>query len=91
MAPLPFFDKRARPHPIGTYLQKSRLTGEWKKVARKHYVAAADPEWLKISPFVEVTRRLQREPGWVVTELKAPHNLLAHGPDLLLSVLLGKA
>jgi pimeloyl-ACP methyl ester carboxylesterase len=90
VAPLPFFDKRARPHPIGTYLQKSRLTGAWKKIKRKHFVAAVDPEWLKISPFVELTQRLRRDPAWAVTELPCTHNFLAHGPDLLLPLLLAE-
>jgi len=89
--PLPFFDARARPHPLGSYLQKSKLTGAWKKVARKHYVAATDPEWLKASPFVETTRRLRNEPGWVVTELACTHDFLKNGPDLLLPLLLAEA
>jgi pimeloyl-ACP methyl ester carboxylesterase len=91
VAPLPFFDKRARPHPIGTYLQKSKLTGAWKTVRRKHYVAATDPEWLKQSPFVAVTQRLKGDPGWVVTELPCTHNFLAKGPEALLRVLLAEA
>jgi pimeloyl-ACP methyl ester carboxylesterase len=91
VAPLPFFDKRARPHPLGTYLQKSKLTGAWRNVKRKHYVAAVDPEWLKISPFVELTRRLRADPQWVVTELASTHNFLARGTDLLLPLLLAEA
>jgi len=38
--PLPFFDDRARPHPIGTLLQQSTVTGAYKSVQRKHYVLA---------------------------------------------------
>jgi pimeloyl-ACP methyl ester carboxylesterase len=30
VAPLPFFDRRARPHPLGTFMQKSKLTGAYK-------------------------------------------------------------
>jgi pimeloyl-ACP methyl ester carboxylesterase len=91
LAPLPFFDRRARPHPIGTYLQKSKLTGAYHSVKRKHYVAAVGAEWLKLSPFVDLTRRLQRKPDWVVTELDCTHNFLAKGPDLLLPILLAEA
>lgn len=91
VAPLPFFDPRARPHPIGTYLQKSKLTGAWRDVARKHYVAARDPEWLKLSPFVALTERLKHAPGWKVTELACTHNFLKQGPELLLRLLLAEA
>jgi hypothetical protein len=27
--PLPFFDRRARPHPLGTPMQRSKLTGAY--------------------------------------------------------------
>jgi len=91
VGPLPFFDPRARPHPIGTYLQKSKLTGAWRDVARKHLVAAVDPEWLKLSPFAAQTERLKRSAGWVVTELPCTHNFLAKGPELLLGLLLAEA
>lgn len=91
VAPLSFFDPRARPHPLGTYLQKSKLTGAFERVKRKHYVAAAGAEWLKLSPFVELTRRLRTEPGWVVTELDSSHNFLAKGPADLLRLLVAEA
>jgi pimeloyl-ACP methyl ester carboxylesterase len=89
--PLSFFDPRARPHPIGTYLQTSKLCGAFRTVKRKHYVAAVGAEWLKLSPFVELTQRLRQDPDWVVTELDSGHNLLAQGPDLLLPLLLEEA
>ena len=38
--PLPFFSERARPHPLGTLLQRSTLTGAWRSVPVKHYVVA---------------------------------------------------
>jgi pimeloyl-ACP methyl ester carboxylesterase len=91
VAPLPFFDKRARPHPLGTLLQKSRLTGAYKSVKRKHFVAAVGAEWRKQSPFIEVAHRLRGDPGWVVTELDSSHNFLAHGPEALLRILLAEA
>jgi hypothetical protein len=38
VAPLPF-DERARPHPLGTLMKKSRFSGRWKTIPRKHYGA----------------------------------------------------
>lgn len=40
--PLPFLDDRARPHPLGTLMQASKLTGAWRRVPVKHYVEATD-------------------------------------------------
>ncbi|HEY0238198.1 MAG TPA: alpha/beta fold hydrolase [Friedmanniella sp.] len=91
--PLPFFDPRARPHPLGTLLQRSRLTGAWRSVARKLYAAAADPEWLTQSPFVPTAARLRDDPAWSVVDLPVSHNVLRDGPDLLVELLrdLGRA
>ncbi len=91
VAPLPFFDQRARPHPLGTLMQRSKLTGAWKGVQRKHYVVAAAAAWLAQSPFVDIAARLRRDPDWTVTDLDPGHNFLAHGPDQLLRVLLAAA
>jgi len=41
--PLPFFSERARPHPVATFLQALALTGAWRDIATKHYVAAQWP------------------------------------------------
>jgi pimeloyl-ACP methyl ester carboxylesterase len=83
---LPFFDPRARPQPIGTFLQKSRLTGAWRQIAVKHYVAAMD--WTTESPFASTTARLKSEPGWVVHEWETRHNVLHDGPSRVLGLLL---
>jgi pimeloyl-ACP methyl ester carboxylesterase len=89
--PLPFFDPRCRPHPIGTLLQRCRLTGAHRRVARRHYVLAAEEQWLARSPFAATATRLRRDTAWTVRELDATHNLLATGPELLTDVLLDVA
>ncbi|WP_020499851.1 alpha/beta fold hydrolase [Sciscionella marina] len=91
LAPLPFFDDRARPHPIGSLLQAVRLTGAHKTIARRHYVLAAAPSWLPLSPFGAVAEPLRADPNWTVTDLDAPHNLLANGGAELLELLLAHA
>jgi pimeloyl-ACP methyl ester carboxylesterase len=91
VAPLPFFDPRSRPHPIGTLLQRCRLTGAHLGVARRHYVLAAEEQWLARSPFAAIAHRLRQDPTWSVRELDATHNLLATGPELLVDVLLDLA
>jgi pimeloyl-ACP methyl ester carboxylesterase len=89
VAPLPFFDQRARPHPLATLIQRSRLTGAWRSVAVKHYVAALD--WPGESPFAPVTERLRHTPGWQVHEWQTRHNVLHDGPARVLELLLGIA
>lgn len=85
--PLPFFDERAVAHPIATFLQRSRLTGAWRRVADKHYVAAMDPEWLPQSPFVAIAEKLRTDPDWTVHDLDETHNVLRGGADALVGVL----
>jgi pimeloyl-ACP methyl ester carboxylesterase len=85
VAPLPFFDPRARPHPVGTLLQRIRLTGAWRRVPVKSYVAATG--WVGSSPFAGTTERLQRDPEFTVHVWDVRHNVLAGGPDRLLGLL----
>ena len=86
--PLPFFDDRARPHPLGTLMQRSKLTGRYQTVRRRHYVVATATEWREHSPFLQVAERLRRDPDWTVTDLDSRHNFLASGPDDLVRVML---
>jgi pimeloyl-ACP methyl ester carboxylesterase len=86
--PLPFFDRRARPHPLGTLMQRSRLSGAHKTVKRRHYVAAVGADWLPHSPFTGIADSLRGDPDWTVTDLDSGHNLLANGPRDLLRITL---
>ena len=83
--PLPFFDPRARPHPLGSLIQASKLTGAWTSVGVKHYVAA--DEWVGRSPFADVAERLEADPDWQVHHWPVSHNVLRDGPDRLLQLL----
>ena len=85
--PLPFFDDQARPHPLATLLQRSRLTGNWQTVATKVYVAALD--WPQgISPFDTISRRIAADPTWSHHEWDTRHNVLHDGPGRVLELLL---
>jgi len=85
--PLPFFDRRARPQPIGTFLQAAQIIGNYRRITNKHYVLAADPGWMPDSPFPVIAERLRTEPDWVVTDLDCRHNVLADGPDKIMPIL----
>ena len=87
VAPLPFFEARAKPHPLGTLVQRSRLTGAWRRVPVKHYVAGT--AWAGESPFAATTRRVKADPEFTVHEWDVRHNVLAEGPDRVLELLTG--
>lgn len=80
--PLPFFDERARPHPVATLLQALPLTGAWHTVPVKHYVAA---QWPAESPMALSTRRASADSGFLVHHWDTRHNVLADGPDTRLA------
>jgi thioesterase domain-containing protein len=82
--PLPFFDERARPHPVATFLQALPLTGAWHQVSTKHYVVA---RWPDESPMALSTRRAEADPTIVVHRWNTRHNVMADGPDLVLRLL----
>jgi len=76
--PLPFFSDQARPHPVATLLQALPLTGAWRDVTTKHYVAA---QWPEESPMALSTQRAEADPTIVVHHWDVRHNVLADGPD----------
>ena len=87
--PLPFFDSRARPHPLATLVQRSTLTGAWRAVPSKTYVAALDWPPGMASPFELTTERLEADPDWTVHRWHTAHNVLRDGPARVLELLLG--
>jgi len=83
--PLPFFDKRARPHPVATLLQAIRLTGAWRAVPAKIYVSALG--WPGESPMTGATARAREDPGFETHEWDTTHNVLADGPDRVIDLI----
>lgn len=85
LAPMPFFDERARPHPFATLLEKTRLTGAWKSVPIKRYAAALDtPGGLQAPVSMD---RVRDDPDWQYVEWPTTHNVLRDGPERVLSLL----
>lgn len=85
IAPLPFFDPRATPHPLASVVQRLRLIGPERTFRRKDYVYAAQ---FDNSPFTSTYQRLQGDSDWHVHEMAARHNVLADGPEQFLELLL---
>jgi pimeloyl-ACP methyl ester carboxylesterase len=89
--PMPFFDERAVPHPLGTLMQRSRLTGANEQVERRIYLAAVGSPWIEHSPFVGTADRLRTDPAWSVVDIDCSHNVMATAPDDLLRLALSMA
>ncbi|WP_091504063.1 MULTISPECIES: alpha/beta fold hydrolase [Amycolatopsis] len=83
--PLPFFDPRATPHPLATFLQRIRLAREPADIRRDYVYARI---WDGESPFRATWERLRDDPRWTVHELDSKHNLMRDAPDELLAILL---
>jgi thioesterase domain-containing protein len=77
-------DSRARPHPLASLLQALRLrSGPGPAVARTYISGGGWPG----SPFVALTERLRRDPGWRVHEIPVGHNIAHRDPHALAAVL----
>ena len=86
LAPLPFFDDRARPHPLATLVQGVRLTGAWRQVRTKVFVAALDtPGGLQAPGSMA---KVKDDPTWRYEEWHTTHNVLRDGPDRVVDLLL---
>jgi pimeloyl-ACP methyl ester carboxylesterase len=84
-APAAHLDKRCRPHPIAAFLQAIRLTGHWRSVRSKAFIAACGWEG---SPFVELYERLRLDPGWATHRLDCAHDVPRLAPEALARILL---
>lgn len=84
-APPGHLDSRCRPHPIATFLQAIKLTGDWRNVPSKTFVAAFG--W-RDSPFVGLYERLRLDPQWVTYRLDCAHDIPRLAPEALAQILL---
>jgi pimeloyl-ACP methyl ester carboxylesterase len=84
-APPAHLDSRCRPHPIATFLQAIKLTGNWRNVRSKAFIAACGWEG---SPFVELYERLRLDPEWATHRLECAHDVPRLAPEALARILL---
>ncbi len=83
VTPLPFFDRRATPHPLASLLQRISLKST--PAVPRHYV------WLREGgqpPFAETYDRLCQDRSWQTHVLPAGHNVMRDDPRGLLAILL---
>jgi pimeloyl-ACP methyl ester carboxylesterase len=84
--PLPFFDERARPHPLASLMQAARLQGGWRRLAGRVYVEALD--WPDESPLRTSADKVRHDPAVRFLQWDTTHNVLREGPDRLVELLL---
>lgn len=83
--PLPFFDARTRPHPLGAVMQASKLTGAWRSVPVKIYVEATG--WPGESPLAAMTARARSDEEFTVHSWDTPHNVMHDGPERVFALI----
>ncbi len=86
VSPMPFFDPRATAHPLASFLQRIKLTGDLNRFRRRDFVYAL--KWPGDSPLRPSYERVRDDPHWNVHELDGAHNLMRDNPDDLLRILL---
>ena len=87
--PMPFFDPRATAHPLASFLQRIKLTGDLNRFRRRDFVYALN--WPGDSPLRPSYERVRDDPNWNIHELDGAHNLMRDNPDDLLRILLDVA
>jgi pimeloyl-ACP methyl ester carboxylesterase len=85
--PMPFFDTRARAHPLATFLQRIRLSADLSRFRKRVYLYAKD--WPAESPMERSYQRVRLDPAWEVHALDSKHNFMRDVPEQLASILLG--
>ncbi|MFD3405647.1 alpha/beta fold hydrolase [Kribbella sp. NPDC058693] len=80
-------DPRRRPHPLASFMQEIRLTGEVDRIARRDFVYCSG--WEEQTPFAGLRTRLEADPDWQVHVVPTGHDVMNEAPqavaDLLLS------
>jgi pimeloyl-ACP methyl ester carboxylesterase len=87
--PMPFFDPRARAHPLATFLQRIRLRADLSRFRKRVYLYAED--WPSGSPMDESYQRVRDDPSWEVHSMASKHNFMRDIPSELAGILLGVA
>jgi pimeloyl-ACP methyl ester carboxylesterase len=84
--PMPFFDSRATAHPLASFLQPIKMTGDLNRFRRRDFVYAL--KWPGDSPLRPSYERVRDDPNWITHELDGAHNLMRDNPHDLLRILL---
>jgi hypothetical protein len=73
------YQDRLTPHPLATMVERLRLSGAHRGIARRLYVCAE--RYGPNSPFAGIHKRLQADPAWQTAEIACGHRLNAEMPE----------
>ncbi|WP_315799260.1 alpha/beta hydrolase [Bradyrhizobium sp. SZCCHNRI3043] len=80
-------DPRCRPHPLGTFVQRLRLTRPHPELPRVFVYATG---W-SATPFTAQYERLRSDPAWTVRTVACAHDVVNLAPDETFEVLIETA
>ena len=75
-------------HPILTFMEGVRFTGEETKIPCRAYIFAAG---YQPTTFAQFSDRLKADPSWEYHEVETSHSVMAEAPHETLRILLGLA
>lgn len=86
--PPPGLDARARPHPLGTFIQPIRLSAGTYRHASKCYALCTENF---DSPFHVLCDRLEARGDWEIAKLACGHDIMQEAPQSLAELILQAA
>lgn len=78
-------DGKTTPQPIGTFLEKIKLTGAYEQVPKKTYIRAMH---YSQPAFDKVFQKRKANPSWRTFELPSGHDVMIDMPEQLAEILL---
>lgn len=78
-------DSLAGPQPIGTFLEKIKLTGARERIAKKTYIRASGYPNVSFDRFYA---RAKADPTWRTYEVNCGHHIMIDEPERLTEILL---
>lgn len=78
-------DSLAGPQPIGTFLEKIKLTGARERIAKKTYIRASGYPNVSFDRFYA---RAKADPTWRTYEVNCGHHIMIDEPERLTDILL---
>ncbi|WCT12514.1 alpha/beta fold hydrolase [Mucilaginibacter jinjuensis] len=84
VADRPGSDDRRRPHPLASFMQSLKLTGNYERIPNRTFIYLSD--W-DDSPFVKQYEDLKDSPDWHVETIHCAHNVMKERPDELVDIL----
>lgn len=86
-ADVAWVDARCTPHPLATFLDPIRLTGEERKVRHRVFIAAQNFDMAAIEAAYD---RLSNDPAWRTARIESGHDLMIDAPEALAAALLAE-